>query len=337
MSSAKGIRVLVVDDEESLRVIVSRVLEEVGYDVATAPSAEQALAMSQQRPFHLVITDIRMSGMDGIHLLGELKKVNQDTQVIIMTSHASLETVIKAMRLGAYDYLIKPFDNLDLIPAVVNRALEKLKLTLENRKLIQKLKVQNGELAEANERLQELAIRDGLTGLFNHRYFREVLDNEIARASRNNHNFSLLFFDVDYFKRYNDTFGHLEGDHLLASLGVLLRQRMRTSDTVARYGGEEFVVLLPETPHERGIEVAEGLRRLVESQHFTQEDDNETMPVTVSIGVVSFPEDGEEAQELIQKADSYLYCAKNQGRNRVCHSGTPQEEASEAEDVSTVA
>ena len=322
----KGIRTLVVDDEESLRVIVSQVLEEEGFEVSTAESGEQALEMSKQRPFHLVITDIRMGGMDGIHLLGELKKVNQDTQVVIMTSHASLDTVIEAMRLGAYDYLIKPFDNLDLIPAVSNRAIEKLKLTLENRKLISKLKIQNDELAEANIRLRDLAIRDGLTGLFNHRYFREMLDIEIARSVRNQTEFTLLFLDVDFFKKYNDTFGHLEGDYLLSTMGALLRERIRSSDIVARYGGEEFVVLLPETAKDRGVEVAEGIRRMVESKRFTREDKKETMPVTMSIGLASFPEDGDDAQTLIHHADSLLYKAKNEGRNQVCYSlnGEPQ-------------
>ena len=315
----KGIRILVVDDEESLRIVVSQVLIEEGFDVTTAESAEKAIELSKQKPYHLVITDIRMEGMDGIHLLGELKKINQDTQVVIMTSHASLDTVIEAMRLGAYDYLIKPFDNLDLIPAVAGRAIEKLKLTMENRKLIQKLKAQNNELAEANIRLRDLAIRDGLTGLFNHRYFREVLDKELARSKRNSCMFALLFFDVDFFKQYNDSYGHLEGDHLLSTLGILLRDRMRDSDTVARYGGEEFVVMLPETSKERGVEVAEGIRRMIESTKFTRQDHQETRSVTVSVGVSSYPGDGQDAQTLIHNADSLLYKAKQQGRNQVCY------------------
>lgn len=334
---SKGIRILVVDDEESLRTVVSEVLLEEGYEVITADSAEKALQLSAQKPFHLVITDIRMGGMDGIQLTAELKKINQDTQVVIMTSHASLDTVIKAMRLGAYDYLIKPFDNLDLIPTVANRALEKLKLTLENRKLIQKLKSQNQELAEANERLQEMAVRDGLTGLFNHRYFREVLDNEIARCKRSGNAFSLMFFDVDHFKKYNDTYGHLEGDYLLTSLGRLLRQRMRASDTVARYGGEEFVVMLPETPKQRGVEVAEGVRRLIETQRFEHDDRTTMAPVTVSIGVAAFPEDGDDAQELIHNADTYLYTAKHQGRNRVCYGGGCDDKVKKREPTGSVA
>ncbi|TPW18765.1 MAG: response regulator receiver modulated diguanylate cyclase [Halothiobacillaceae bacterium] len=313
-----GTRILVVDDEESLREIVSQLLLEDGFDVATAASGEAALALSRARPFHLVLTDIRMGGMDGITLLQELKRVNQDTQVIIMTSYASLDTVIKAMRLGAYDYLIKPVDNLDLITAAVKRALEKLKLTLENRQLLKKLQMQNAELAQANEKLQELAIRDGLTGLFNHRYFREILNHEIARASRSGHAFSLLFFDVDFFKRYNDTFGHMEGDRLLASLGRILRERLRNTDTAARYGGEEFVILLPDTDKTTAAEVAEGIRRLIETSRFVNNENEITSAVTVSIGVATYPTDGQEATTLIKNADLHLYNAKDDGRNRVC-------------------
>jgi len=176
-----------------------------------------------------------------------------------------------------------------------------------------------------------------LTGLFNHRYFREILDNEIARSKRGDQCFTLLFFDVDFFKKYNDTYGHLEGDHLLSTLGILLRERMRASDTVARYGGEEFVVMLPETAKERGIEVAEGIRRLIQGQQFTREDHETTAPVTVSIGVSCYPDDGLDAQALIHKADTFLYQAKNNGRNQVCHSGSGNDAMCSPQEIKTSA
>ncbi len=142
-------------------------------------------------PFPLVITDIRMPGMSGIDLLTKIKAQNEDTQVVIITSHASLDTAVTALREGAYDYLIKPFEDLDVISAVVNRALEKIRLVHENRELVKKLQASNQELEELNTILREMVVRDGLTRLYNHRYFQESLSKEVIRSKRHEHEFSV--------------------------------------------------------------------------------------------------------------------------------------------------
>jgi len=255
--------------------------------------------------------------MSGIELLTEIKRHNPDTQVVIMTSHASLDTALSAMRAGAYDYLVKPFESLDLISAVAGRAAEKARLVARNRELVDQLQRANSELKEVNTALKEMAVRDGLTALYNHRHFQEALMLEIARSQRSGKPCSIAFMDVDNFKAYNDTHGHPDGDRLLKTLSGILMSHLRCSDLAARYGGEEFVLLLPETPKEAALRIADGLRLKVEQEHFPGRERQPLGRVTISIGVASFPADGADAQAVLACADQRLYQAKNGGRNMV--------------------
>ncbi len=309
-------KILVVDDETALREIVSKILEQEGYEIDMADCGETALDLCLKNNYDLILSDIRMKELDGISLLKKVKQHNNETQVILMTSHASLDTVIEAMRAGAYDYLAKPFDNFELL-SVTKRAVERLELIRENQNLIQQLTEQNEKLEDANFKLNELAIRDGLTGLFNRRFLMQSLKKEISRSHRHSHQFALLFFDVDFFKAYNDTYGHLSGDNLLVTLGSILRTRLRESDTAARYGGEEFVILLTETSRNDSIEVAEDLRKIIAEYNFVNEEGNPTTHVTVSIGVATYPEDATTDESLIKCADDRLYFAKNNGKNQI--------------------
>ena len=179
MTKAKEDRILVVDDEDTVRSVLYQVLTGDGHTVESAANGLQALEIMGKKSFSLVITDIKMPGMTGLELLEKVKSLYSDTQVIIITSHASLETAISAMRHGAYDYLFKPFEDLDLISAAASRALEKIALTRENRSLVLSLEQKNNELERANHILKDLACRDGLTRLYNHRYFQDVIHNEI--------------------------------------------------------------------------------------------------------------------------------------------------------------
>ncbi len=311
MNTTEDTRILVVDDEESLRDLLSSLLTDEGYQVTTAASAEEALELFEHATYPVVLADIRLEGMDGVELLRRIKDYNEDTQVLLITSHASLSTAIPALRAGAYDYIIKPFEDLEQITSVVNHAAEKARLVEENRKLIDELKA-------ANEILLELAVHDGLTGLHNHRFFQESLAKNLALSARNGRILSLLFIDVDHFKQYNDTHGHPDGDEVLKELAKLMSSRLRTSDLAARYGGEEFVILLPETNKAGALIVAENLCRQVESQPFKCGDSQSLGKITISIGLAVFPDDATEASDLISKADRALYKAKQDGRNRVC-------------------
>jgi len=317
-TSQKPIRILVSDDDESLRSVLKQVLSIDGYEVTLAASGEDALAAFKKEPFPLIITDITMGKMSGMMLLQEVKQLLPDTQVIIMTSNATVDTAIIAIQAGAYDYLVKPFEDIALISSVARRAIEKIRLTEENKSLIGKLKRKNDELEHVNRTLKELTIRDGLTGLYNHRYFQENLALEILRSKRYTRTFSLVFLDVDFFKQYNDTHGHLQGDAVLVALSKLLIAGLRKTDFAVRYGGEEFVLLLPETSKENAFALAGTIREKIAAHPFPGRETQPQGKVTVSMGIAAFPEDGSDGSTLLHHADNALYQAKNSGRNRVC-------------------
>lgn len=175
---------------------------------------------------------------------------------------------------------------------------------------------ENAMIAISNARLvsqiEQMAITDELTGLYNRRYLRQELGRELARANRSRHPFSVLLMDIDLFKPINDTWGHAEGDRVLRAVSAALKTATRKSAFLARYGGEEFASILPEAALAGGLRAAERMRAAVEAI--------EGMPrrITISIGVASFPEHGQDADELLAQADTGLYAAKHRGRNRVC-------------------
>ncbi|MBE9504291.1 MAG: diguanylate cyclase [Proteobacteria bacterium] len=312
------VKILIADDEESILGMLSEVLTDDGYDVTTATSAEEALEHFKSDPFPLVFTDIRMSGMNGIELLQQIRNISKEAQVVVITSHASIDTAITALREGAYDYMMKPFEDIDIISVVAERALEKFRLIEDNMRLIADLKIKNMELEEANSALSDLAVRDGLTGVYNHRYFHEAFMTELERANRYRHPLSLLFIDVDHFKDFNDTHGHQRGDQALIDIASIIQGHVRNIDIVARYGGEEFVVLLSETENDEALKVAEKLRRSVEDHPMEGAEAHSKVKITISTGVSTSPDNGSKTVELIKYADKALYRAKNGGRNAVC-------------------
>ena len=166
-----------------------------------------------------------------------------------------------------------------------------------------------------HEEIYRMTIIDGLTGIFNKRYFMEALEKEMSRAQRYGRALSILMFDIDLFKRVNDTYGHLAGDYVLQALARLISTRSRREEIFARYGGEEFVIILPETLKDGALELAEQLRRRVASYTFVFE--GEEIPLTISIGVATTINEGITEAELIKKADEKLYLAKSEGRNCV--------------------
>jgi diguanylate cyclase (GGDEF)-like protein len=166
-----------------------------------------------------------------------------------------------------------------------------------------------------HEEIYRLTTVDGLTQVFNKRYFLETLEREIGRAQRYRRELSLIIFDIDHFKKINDTYGHLAGDHVLKHLALVIKSRIRREDILSRYGGEEFAIILPEIDRDNAVQFAEKIRRLIEKAVFRFEDTE--IPVTISIGVAAYGEGLEDVTEFIKVADERLYDAKVQGRNRV--------------------
>jgi len=181
----------------------------------------------------------------------------------------------------------------------------------------------NKTLRKKNRELHELSITDSLTGLYNRKHLMETLDNEVARSKRHKHDFAVLVIDIDHFKEYNDTYGHLAGDEVLSRLASVFKKSVRSCDYVARYGGEEFILVLPEIGPEDGVKAAERIRKKVVKENFA--GDGEPREVTVSVGVASYPKDGDDPQAIIRHADAALYQSKESGRNQVVLAGeTPK-------------
>ena len=173
----------------------------------------------------------------------------------------------------------------------------------------------NKTLRKKNKELHELSITDSLTGLYNRKHLMETLDKEVKRSKRHKHDFAVLVIDIDDFKDYNDSYGHLAGDEVLSRLANVFMKSVRNCDYVARYGGEEFILILPEIGPEDGVKAAERIRKKVVKEKFA--GDGESIKVTVSVGVASYPKDGDDPQAIIREADAALYQAKESGRNQV--------------------
>ena len=184
-------------------------------------------------------------------------------------------------------------------------------------KMVADMKRSTEQLREANRKLLETSITDGLTGLSNYAHFMDELKKEEARARRSNSNFGVILFDLDQFKKVNDTCGHEKGNILLKAVSGILKANARRMDTVARYGGEEFAVLMPDS-NGAEREMAERIRKKIESTEFTGIADT-PLRITISGGVCTYPRDAQSVNELLDKADKGLYKAKNDGRNKTCY------------------
>ncbi len=299
--SLSGAQVLVVDDEEVIRMLLTDVLTDDGHHVESVPCGEDALVRLKDYRCDIVITDLMMPGINGTKVLEAVKATDPDTEVVVMTGYASLDTAVECMKLGAADYLHKPL-NIDEIRITVTRLLEKKRLMAKAKEL---------------DFYKELSRTDGLTQLYNHKFFHQMLASELGRVRRYGGSVALLMMDVDHFKIYNDTHGHPMGDTALQRVARILSDGVRASDTVARYGGEEFAVISPQVDGAGAGDLAERLRERVERAQFEKEDVMPLGRLTVSIGYALYPQDAEDKTGLIECADRALYRAKETGRNRV--------------------
>jgi len=252
--------------------------------------------------YDLIITDIKMPGTDGMEVLRVAKARDPNQNVIVMTGYASTETAVESMKLGAADYITKPF-NLDQIKIVVAKTLERSRLR---------------QKAEEGEIYKQLSRIDGLTELYNYTFFQQLLKTEVERAGRYGHQLSLLMIDIDNFKGYNDAYGHPAGDDALRRLARVMSRAVRGCDFIARYGGDEFVVVLPETDQTEAKTIGERLRTLVSKTIFDGTREGEESIITVSVGLATYPKDAQTKEDLVKRADQALYQAKSKNRNNLC-------------------
>jgi diguanylate cyclase (GGDEF)-like protein len=455
-----GEKILLVDDDPTILETLTRFLTGQGFAVAAAPTGQDALSTLQEEAIPVAILDLNLPDYSGLELLAYVRENSPDTEVILFTGLGALDSAIQAIRLGAYDYLVKTELRLPELHNVVDRALERRRLALANRELLENLQQAQEELAATRareltqirrigetlsrpltaqewtdglldlmweslpltllgvrfqaqetlelsaasrhlphlpaetlerfdhwldlqlqdapanpggeplppppctaillqrlqagevpgvvaagrdepfaaeedelfhifalqgeaalknlllfEEVKSLAIRDGLTGLYNYRYFHEVLTHQVEVSRRYGWPLSLLFLDIDNFKVINDTRGHPEGDLVLKTLAGFLQSHVRHADMVGRYGGEEFVVLVPQSSKTQAFHLAERLREQIAANPIDLGQGQ--IQVTVSIGVATL-EPHMSGEDLVKNADDAMYHAKQSGKNRVC-------------------
>ncbi len=300
-----GMTALVVDDDASVRRMVSSCLRRFGITILEAENGSLAFNLVKEdvNRIDLAIVDFEMPVMRGdefIHLTRQLPDA-EHLPLLSLSGFGGESGVLQMFRAGATDYLVKPF--------IAEELLARVQVHLQLRRHVRYLE-------EMNKNLYERAVNDPLTGLRNKRYFQENFEEMFARALRARADISCLFFDLDHFKKVNDTCGHSFGDYVLKTVGALVKKNVRCGDLAARFGGEEFIVALPGTGLDNAKFVAEKIRALVEAHLFS--DQGRQCPVTVSIGVASLLENQPaNASDLLQLADQALYIAKDSGRNRV--------------------
>ena len=303
MPDSAPFTIAIVDDDDAIRRLVRLLLTRAGYAIIEGTTGQEAAEMLTSRPWDLAILDRRLPDIDGAVLAHDLK-ADPDLRtryIIMLTGEDEAEDKVQGLELGADDYITKPFQLPELLARI--RAGQRI---VELQK----------ELVETNKRLERLSITDGLTGLYNHRYFQDEISRAFEESHRYGRPLSLAIIDIDFFKTINDTYGHAVGDEVLKGVSRVFTQSIRATDLVARYGGEEFAVMMPETGLDDAAIFAEKIRTLIESTSFQTEAG--TLHVTVSIGVANVPHSLiHHAGELMIQADKALYRAKRNGRNRV--------------------
>jgi diguanylate cyclase (GGDEF)-like protein len=339
--------IICVDDEEG---ILTALRQQLGArfgrecEIAVAQSAKDALELVDElerdgEALAVVIADQIMPGMKGVDFLEEIHRRSPETTKVLLTGQAGLDAVVAAInRAGLNRYIPKPWEEPDL-RLTVESLLKTFRLHRENEHLVDDLKRKNVELQgerqnleekvqmrtaqleEANRRLSQLAVTDGLTGLYNHRHFQEQLRLSVERALRTQGRVAALMIDVDHFKKFNDREGHPGGDEALRAVARLLSDERRQLDIVARYGGEEFALLLEGVSKASATELAEKIRVRVATAGIPGADKQPLGRLTVSIGVAVCPDDANTAEALLEAADVALYRAKKSGRDTVVVSG----------------
>ncbi|MEZ4526896.1 MAG: PleD family two-component system response regulator [Desulfobacterales bacterium] len=293
----KRLRILIVDDEPAnIKILGSALKEE--YQISFATGGEQALKIAGSDT-DLILLDIMMQDMNGYEVCRKLKgsSKTRNIPVIFITTMSNEEDETRGLEAGAVDYITKPF-SMAIVKARVRTHLE---------------------LKRHRDMLEHLSSLDGLTGIPNRRRFDEFLEQEWRRGMRDASRLSLIMIDIDYFKSFNDTYGHCAGDDCLRKVAKTLAESVgRPSDLVARYGGEEFAAVLPKTDREGAVFVAEIMRRKIESLDIPHRLSRTAGHVTVSIGTATIiPAPGTDLSALINCSDCALYEAKHSGRNQL--------------------
>ncbi|MBU0673110.1 MAG: diguanylate cyclase [Proteobacteria bacterium] len=330
----KAKSILLVDDSPEILESLGAFFEGEGFEnIHYATSAEQAIKLlglnSPDNDFldvDLILLDVVMPGMDGIEALRCIKKHEhfKDVPVVMVTKRSEIEVLQKAFAAGAIDYIVKPAKEAELLARV--RSFMRLKEEIDQRKAREtELIAVTNKLTRANAILQRLSYIDSLTGIGNRRYFDELFRKEWGRARREVRDLALVIVDIDFFKAYNDLYGHLAGDECLRQVAQAMADALkRPVDFIARFGGEEFAVVLPQTDQSGMIHIAEELMAAVAALAIPHKGSPVSDILTISLGLASMvPALDDQVDDLLAAADTALYMAKNNGRNRMEYPTVP--------------
>lgn len=316
-----AVLVLLVDDQVLVCEAIRRALaSELSIDFHCCTDATRAVELAEKLNPTVLLQDLVMPGVNGLSLVERYRRNPglRDVPILVLSSKEDPEVKSAAFAAGANDYLVKIPDTIELVARIRYHSRSYTALRQRD-EAFRALRDSQRKLLEVNIELERLMKSDGLTGLANRRHFDECLDREWRRARRAGSELSLLMIDVDYFKVYNDEFGHVAGDDVLCKIGETLRTVCeRSSDLAARYGGEEFAVVLPGTPSAGARHLAEIMRQAITDLGVRHCAPAEGAVVTISVGVATLIPDGDRSPvSLVEMADGNLYEAKLRGRNRV--------------------
>jgi len=313
------VRVLVADDDATSRVLLKAMATKLGHDCLVASDGSSAWDLLQSGDIDVLLTDWMMPGMDGTELCRRVRDEVTDnyTYIVIVTGLADPEQILEGMNAGADDYIVKPVNSLDVQTCLV--AAERVT------SLHRQLSLVRAQLQEANLELLGRSLTDSLTNLGNRRRMEEDLLKVHARALRSRQPYCVTMFDIDYFKFYNDRYGHPAGDEALRQVARCLNRVLRAGESVYRYGGEEFLLVMPHCTTDEAVAAAERVLHAVNLMAITHDARPAGPPtITLSAGVACHvPESEWTIHDLIERADQALYAAKLSGRNRV-RAGVPE-------------
>lgn len=301
---AGSTRMLVVEDDEKDLKLLLHYFDQSESVIDIAVFGKDAVTLLERHSYDIVLMDIALPDINGFQICRQIKGEDRlkDTQVLLMSSLDDLENRIQGLEVGADDYLLKPFDFRELHARI--QALLKKKLYIDH-------------LRQQYEKALNHALMDGLTGLYNHSYFKRFLELEIMRSERQGHSTALLMIDLDDFKHINDSLGHPVGDEILRNFAKLLLTKIREIDVAARYGGEEFAVVMPYGDRETLHEVGRRICKATAAMEIPEQWQHAISKITVSIGGALFPDEAKTLEELIEAADYMLYKAKRAGKNQM--------------------
>jgi two-component system cell cycle response regulator len=296
-------RILIVDDRKSsYERMVTMLSSEHTVDVEADPN--EALFHAAEGNYDLLIVSLGLKNFDGLRLCSQVRSLERtrNLPILAVAEADNNQRLVRGLEIGINDYLIRPIDR--------NEMLARVRTQIKKKRYTERLR-DNAQLTV------EMAITDALTGLHNRRYMETHLATLVEQAAARGKPIAVLVVDIDYFKAVNDSHGHDAGDDVLREFALRIRKAIRNIDLACRYGGEEFVIVMPETDMAVATMVAERLRRRIASEPFAIQDGTRNLDVTISIGIAALDGPADNAAAILKRADTALYRAKRDGRNRV--------------------